>query len=165
MNENFIDYSTLVDNAMHQIVKKSLEVFAESDNHGEHHFFISFVTSYPGVVISEKLKTKYPHELTIVLQFMYEDLIINKDSFSVSLTFDYISENLHIPFAALTAFADPCVKFGLQFRQTEESRNSDGKKISTTVITNETAPEKTIDRNTNNDSNVITLDFRNKKRI
>ena len=162
MNNTFIDYSTLVDNAMHQIVKKSLEVFAESDNHGDHHFFISFVTNYPGVIISEKLKAKYPYELTIVLQFMYEDLIINEDSFNVSLSFDHVLENLHIPFASLTAFADPCVKFGLQFRQTEESRDNDGKKISTTVITNETTPEKAIEDKTNN---VITLDFRNKKRV
>ncbi len=61
MSKNLIDYSALVDNAMHLIVKRSLEIFAENDSHGEHHFFISFITKYHGVVISEKLHNKYPY--------------------------------------------------------------------------------------------------------
>ena len=43
MSKSFIDYSVLVDDAMHFIVKKSLQLFAKNDEHGDHHFFISFV--------------------------------------------------------------------------------------------------------------------------
>ena len=40
MTTNLIDYSALVDDAMHFIVKKSLQIFASSNDHGNHHFFI-----------------------------------------------------------------------------------------------------------------------------
>ncbi len=161
MSKNFIDYGNLVDNAMHVIVKQSLQIFANLEDPGEHHFFVSFVTKYPGVIISDKLKAKYPFEMTIVLQYMFNNLTINDDSFSVTLSFDNCPETLVIPFAALTAFADPSVKFGLQFRYTEGSPE-DGKKISTTVITNTKTSAK-VTKNTNN--NIISLDFRNKKHL
>ena len=169
MSDNFIDYSVLVDDAMHLIVKKSLEVFIDSEDHGDHHFFVSFVTKYPGVVLSERLKVKYPDEMTIILQYMYDDLSIDEDGFSVSLSFDHRLEKITIPFAALTAFADPSVKFGLQFRQTDDGQTVDGKKISTTVISTaakDTKPSHpTKPTKTDKTSNVITLDFRNKKRL
>ncbi len=53
--KNIIDYSALVDDAMHLIVKRSLEIFAQNNFDGDHHFFISFVTKYPGVSISESI--------------------------------------------------------------------------------------------------------------
>jgi hypothetical protein len=34
----------------------------------------------------------------------------------VTLSFNKMNERLHIPFAAVTAFADPSAKFGLQFQ-------------------------------------------------
>ena len=122
MNMGLIDYSALVDDAMHLIVKKSLRIFAQANLHGDHHFFISFITKYPGVVISEKLHNKYPYEMTIVLQHQFEKLIVSDDHFSVLLSFDNQQEKIVIPFAALTAFADPSVKFGLQFRHIDDSQ-------------------------------------------
>ncbi len=169
MNPSLIDYSVLVDDAMHFIVKKSLQLFAESDNHGEHHFFISFITKYPGVTISEKLHNKYPYEMTIVLQHQFENLEVNDDQFSVFLSFDNQKEKIIIPFAALTAFADPSVKFGLQFRHIDEPSlevNQDETlsiaidKIDTPTTTRPSKP--TSEAKT---SNVISLDFQSKKRL
>jgi hypothetical protein len=169
MSKNLIDYSALVDNAMHLIVKRSLEIFAENDSHGEHHFFISFITKYPGVVISEKLHNKYPYEMTIVLQHQFESLTVNEDHFSVLLSFDNQQEKIVIPFSALTAFADPSVKFGLQFRHVDESElesNQNNEKIDLknkiTMSPTSARPSKPA---VDSKSNVISLDFQNKKRI
>ena len=162
MSKNPIDYSLLVDDAMHLIVKKSLEIFSERKFIGDHHFFISFITKYPGVSISEKLHNKYPYEMTIVLQHQFENLIVKDDHFSVELSFDNQQEKIAIPFAALTAFADPSVKFGLQFRHIDESQHmgmpiTKEFKKNSQITTPKPVKEKT--------DNVISLDFHNKRRL
>jgi hypothetical protein len=43
-------------------------------------------------------------------------LKVKEDYFEVTLTFKKLPAPLHIPFNALTAFFDPGVQFGLQFR-------------------------------------------------
>ena len=62
------------------------------------------------------LKATHPDEMTIVLQFKFDDLAVNDDGFSVSLSFKGKRENLHVPWTAVTSFADPSVNFGLQFK-------------------------------------------------
>ncbi len=169
MSTNLIDYTLLVDSAMHLIVKKSLEIFANAKDRGEHHFFISFITKFPEVVISEKLVNKYPYEMTIVLQHQFDDLKIEDDRFSVVLSFDQQLEKIVIPFAALTAFADPSVKFGLQFRHIDEfnPKTSEQKPLTKINLENKEAfpkskPSKTLEENKDN---IISLDFQNKKRL
>jgi hypothetical protein len=164
--KNIIDYNALVDDAMHLIVKKSLEIFANNDLEGDHHFFISFVTKYPGVIISEKLHKKYPYEMTIVLQYQFENLQIDERGFSVSLSFDGKKESISIPFAALTAFADPSAKFGLQFRHADNS-NLEDDDSSNNILTESFEPKTSTTESIVSDKkkdNVIALDFRNKKR-
>ena len=116
MSEDFIDYGILIDEAMHIIVQKALERVQKKGLPGNHHFFISFLTEYPGVGLSDKLKSKYPEEMTIVIQYQYEDLFVDRTHFSITLSFDGVKESISVPFSALTSFADPSVKFGLQFR-------------------------------------------------
>ena len=65
--------------------------------------------------ISPQLKSRYPEEITIVVQHQFWDLKIARDHFSLMLSFNNIPEKLVVPFDALTAFADPSIKFGLQF--------------------------------------------------
>src|SRR5262249_61024423 len=81
----------------------------------EHHFYISFLTQAQGVILSKRLKEKYPSEMTIVLQHRFWDLIVSEDRFEVKLTFDGIPERLVVPFAAIKVFIDPSVRYGLQF--------------------------------------------------
>lgn len=121
----FIDYAKLIDEAMHIIVKKSLTKIAEEGLQNDHHFYISFLTQHEGVELSKKLKAKYPEEMTIVLQYQYEDLKVEDDKFTVSLSFGGLKEKIVIPYDALTAFADPSVKFGLQFRHMDEANIED----------------------------------------
>lgn len=129
MSEDFIDYGKLIDEAMHIIVQKALKAVANQGLKGDHHFFISFITNYPSVVLSDRLRQKYPNEMTIVLQYQYENLVVEHDAFSVTLSFDNIKENIRVPFNALTAFADPSVKFGLQFRHIGASEDDDDEEI------------------------------------
>lgn len=120
MSDDFIDYGELIDDAMHVIVKKALNRIKDTGLPGKHHFFISFLTDYPGVELADHLRSKYPDEMTIVLQHQFDDLQITDSGFSVVLSFDNMKERVSIPFDSLVAFADPSVKFGLQFRHAED---------------------------------------------
>jgi len=115
-----MDYPSMIDDAMRSVVKKCLERAAEFGLPGDHHFFVSFDTTFPGADISPQLKERFPNEMTIVLQHQFWDLDVGKRGFSVMLSFNNVPEKLVVPYAALTAFADPSVKFGLQFHQPTE---------------------------------------------
>jgi hypothetical protein len=118
--EPTIDYERLAQEAMRGIVRTVLTQAAKSGLPGEHHFYISFDTTATGVVLSKRLKDKYPHEMTIVLQHRFWDLSVSDDGFEVKLTFDGIPERLVVPFAAIRVFFDPSVRYGLQFEDASE---------------------------------------------
>ncbi len=113
--EPTIDYETLAQDAMRGLVRTVLIQAAKTGLPGEHHFYISFDTAATGVVLSKRLKEKYPQEMTIVLQHRFWDLHVQADRFEVKLTFDGIPERLVVPFAAVRVFFDPSVRYGLQF--------------------------------------------------
>ena len=119
MAYDMIDYGRLVDEAMHIIVYKVLKIIQDKGLPGNHHFFISFITKYPGVKLSKSLLNRYPREMTIVLQYQFQDLFVDQKGFTVTLSFNGIKEKIYIPFAAITTFADPSVQFGLQFREAD----------------------------------------------
>lgn len=117
MTEETIDYSYLIDNAMRGVVRDVLRAATKSGLPGDHHFYITFRTDHPNTRVSDTLKNRYPHEMTIVLQHQFWDFRVDEQKFTVTLSFGGVPEKLVIPFVALTAFADPSVKFGLQFHQ------------------------------------------------
>ena len=114
------DYTGMVDNAMRGVVRDVLRQVLAQGLVDPHHFFITFRTDHAGVTISENLRSKYPHEITIVLQHQFRELKVEQDCFRVVLSFNNIPEKLVVPYSALTGFADPSVKFGLQFHASEE---------------------------------------------
>lgn len=114
--KDVIDYGILIDEAMQAIVQKALRLVEKQGLPNDHHFYITFDTDFPGVMIPDTLMNRYPDEMTIVLQHQFWDLEVEELRFSVVLSFDNVRHSLVVPFAALTAFADPSVKFGLQFR-------------------------------------------------
>ena len=85
---------------------------------GEHHFYITFRTDHPGVVIPPRLRAQYPQEMTIVLQHQFWDLKLDPEAglISVGLSFGGVPASLVIPLDAVTGFADPHVRYGLRFR-------------------------------------------------
>ena len=113
--EGTIDYESLMQDAMRDIVRRVLLIAANDGLPGEHHFYISFDTLAPGVILSKRLRDKYAEEMTIVLQHRFWDLEVNQDRFEVKLTFDGIPERLVIPYNAIKVFFDPSIRYGLQF--------------------------------------------------
>jgi hypothetical protein len=116
-----IDYPAMIDDAMRGVVREVLRQVEKAGSlPGDHHFFITFNTNFPGVNISPQLKAKYAGEMTIVIQHQFWDLSVKPDHFMVTLSFNKRPERLVIPFAAMSAFADPSIKFGLQFHLSDD---------------------------------------------
>lgn len=118
MSVDLIRYDLLVQDALRAVVRRVLTDVARDGLPGDHHLYISFDTTSPGVRLSPRLKERYPEEMTIVLQHQFWDLIVTEAYFEVGLSFNGIPERLHIPFSGLKGFFDPSVKFGLQFEPT-----------------------------------------------
>ena len=120
MAKDFIGYQALTDAALRGVVRESLRRIEKSGLIGAHHFYLTFKTHAEGVDIPDFLKEQYPDEMTIIIQHQYWALKVKEDYFEVTLTFKKLPAPLHIPFNALTAFFDPGVQFGLQFRAESE---------------------------------------------
>jgi len=86
---------------------------------GEHHFFITFLSTAEGVKLSPRLLAQYPEEMTIILQHQFWDLVVTEDRFEVGLSFGGIPERLVVPFNSIKSFFDPSVQFGLQFEASD----------------------------------------------
>jgi uncharacterized protein len=110
-----LDYSQLVERALRRVVRDALDLAAEHGLPGRHHFYITFRTDHPGVVIDDSLRARYPSEMTVVLQHEYWGLEVGPERFAVTLSFGSQPQRLDIPYDAIRVFADPSVEFGLQF--------------------------------------------------
>jgi uncharacterized protein len=115
MAQDLFQYDKMVETALRGVARQALAIAARDGLRGEHHFYVGFRTGAPGVVLPAQLLTKFPEEMTIVLQHQFWGLEVGDAAFSVTLSFSSRSERLTIPFAAITTFADPSVDFGLQF--------------------------------------------------
>ena len=115
MAEDFLRYEEMVETALRDVVRRSLALVAERGLPGAHHFYITFRTDRPDVLIPTRLRQQYPKEMTIVVQHQFWGLEVDRETLRITLSFNNQQERLVIPFAALTAFADPSCKFGLQF--------------------------------------------------
>lgn len=115
MGQDLIRYDILAQDALRGVIRKVLNEVIKTGLPGEHHFFITFLTSAPGVRISSRLREKYPELMTIVIQHQYWDLAVTDTTFEVGLSFSDIPERLLIPFAAIRGFYDPAVNFELEF--------------------------------------------------
>lgn len=115
MPDDLMRYDQLAQNALRGVVRDALRIVERSGLPGEHHFYIAFNTTHPGVNIGERMMARYPREMTIVLQHQFWGLTVTDDRFEVELSFDNIPEKLIVPFDAVKGFLDPAVQFGLQF--------------------------------------------------
>ena len=119
-DDDILRYDRMVEQALRGVVRKAVEEVKADGLPGDHHFYITFMTDYPGVQIPDYLRDRYPGEMTIVLQYQFYDLDVDKDKMSVTLSFNNVPENLVVPLGAITIFADPAVNFALQFQPTGE---------------------------------------------
>jgi hypothetical protein len=116
MDPETIDYPAILQEALRDAVRRILEQVSEHGLPGEHHFYIAFRTEFPGVEVPRFLREQYPEEITIILQNQFWGLEVGPEDFSVLLSFGGARQRLRVPFAALTAFADPSADFGLRFQ-------------------------------------------------
>ena len=116
MSVDHIRYDLLTQQALRAVVRRVLSDVAKVGSlPGEHHFYVTFDTRAPGVRFSSRMSEQYPEEMTVVLQHQFWDLAVSDAHFEVALSFNGVSEKLHVPFEAIKGFFDPSVQFGLQF--------------------------------------------------
>ncbi|MGH6895605.1 MAG: ClpXP protease specificity-enhancing factor SspB, partial [Geminicoccaceae bacterium] len=106
MPDQSLDYGRLVERALRAVVRDALEVVARRGLPGRHQLYITFRTDHPAVVIDDGLRSRYPVEMTIVLQHEFWDLEVGPDRFALGLSFGDVPHRLEIPFEAVTVFAD-----------------------------------------------------------
>src|SRR5437588_303784 len=122
MPVDHIRYDLLTQQALRAVVRRVLSDVAKTGSlPGEHHFYVTFDTRAPGVKMSPRLREQYPEDMTIVLQHQFWDLIVTDAYFEVGLSFNGISEKLHVPLETIKGFFDPSVQFGLQFEIASEA--------------------------------------------
>jgi uncharacterized protein len=114
---DLLRYDKMVEAALRGVVREALARIASNGLPGAHHFYITFKTGFEGVELPAQLRAKHPEEMTIVLEHKFWDLEVEEDHFAVTLSFQDKPERLVVPFEAILSFADPAVKFGLQFQQ------------------------------------------------
>jgi hypothetical protein len=119
MATDHIRYDVLARDALRGVLRRVLSDAAEHGLPGEHHFFITFLSTAEGVKLSPRLLAQYPEEMTVILQHQFWDLVVTEDRFEVGLSFGGIPERLVVPFNAIKSFFDPSVQFGLQFDPSE----------------------------------------------
>lgn len=116
MAEDLIGYEQLTQEAGRSVVRAALmRAAGPSGLPGRHHFYITFRTHMPGVLIPGHVAARYPDDMTIVLEHQFWDLEVYSDRFRVIVKFGGQPHPVVIPFAAVTRFYDPHVRFGLQF--------------------------------------------------
>ncbi|MCP8893757.1 SspB family protein [Shinella daejeonensis] len=142
MAQDHIRYDILAQDALRGVIRKVLsETAATGHLPGDHHFFITFLTNAPGVRISQHLKSKYPEEMTIVIQHQFWDLKITESLFEICLSFSDTPERLVIPFNAIRGFYDPAVSFELEFDVPLQVENEQSAEITAHPATADTDEE------------------------
>ena len=108
-----IKYSQILKKNMINVLKDVLLEIEKNDLKEGHHLYITFKTNNNNVLLPKWLKSKYPKEMTIVLQHEYWNLKVLEKKFEISLSINNIKANLSIPFKSIISFADPYANFGL----------------------------------------------------
>tara|TARA_B100001057_G_scaffold406788_1_gene420311 strand:+ start:95 stop:526 length:432 start_codon:yes stop_codon:yes gene_type:complete len=108
-----LDYQKILDKNMLNVIKDILKNIKVNGLYSNNHLYITFVTNHKHVMLPKWIKQKYPEEMTIVIQYEYYDLEVNKYDFSITLSFNNIKTNLKIGYNSIISFADPSANFGL----------------------------------------------------
>lgn len=116
IEDETLRYDRMVEGALRGVVKQAVREVMAHGLPGDHHFYITFMTDYPGVRIPEYLRDRYPGEMTVVLQYQFSGLNVDDEKVEVTLSFNNQPEKLVIPLNAISIFADPSVNFALQFQ-------------------------------------------------
>lgn len=163
MEKDPLRYDQMVEEALRGVVRKALSQAAENGLPGAHHFYITFETTHPGVELSDTLKLRYPEEMTIIIQHQFWGLEVEENHFAVTLSFNDRSERIGIPFEAITAFADPAVKFGLRFEAPDDASAKGTAATATDSAPEPSKPEVLAEPATGEGAKVVALETFRKK--
>ena len=158
MSEKIFKYDMMVEEALRSVVRTALRQATTHGLPGNHHFYITFKTHYPRVEVPTYLAEKYPDEMTIVLQYQFWDLEVRENNFEVMLSFNDKRERLFIPFMAVSGFADPSVKFGLQFQISKDGTEAVGTEITIGERSNEAGDQDGEHSTKSKTGDVVSLD-------
>ena len=128
MSDDILRYDLMIEAALRDVVRETISTVGQNGLPGEHHFYITFLTNFPGVEIPDYLRKQYADEMTIVLQYQFFGLKLEDDALHVTLSFNNVKERLVVPIESITTFADPSVNFALQFQsgQSDDDDDEDG---------------------------------------
>ncbi|MDP1723646.1 MAG: ClpXP protease specificity-enhancing factor SspB [Alphaproteobacteria bacterium] len=175
MAQKLFNYEPLIEKALRGVIADTLSHVAKNNLLGEQHFYISFLTQYPGVEIPDYLAEEYPEEMTIVLQHQYFGLKVHADRFEVMLVFGSAPDKIVVPFEAITDFMDPSQRFELKFmpdlgdeiEDIEETKAKSSKSKATSKTgskkSSKVDKEDATTPTSDNGNNVVTLDAFRKK--
>ena len=127
-----INYQNILNKNMLGVFKDVLKNIRDNGLSDNNHLYITFLTNHKEVILPEWIIKNYPKEMTIVVQYEYYDIVINKNNFSITLSFNNIKTKIIIGYNAIVSFADPSANFGLilKNKNNNESINKNLKKIS-----------------------------------
>ena len=162
MADDLIRYDILVQDALRGVMKRILHEVSQTGLPGEHHFFITFDTLAPGVRISNRLRERYPEQMTIVMQFQFWDLKVSDHGFEIGLSFNDIAEKLVVPFSSVRGFYDPSVNFELEFDAPAIVEVAEPVTLETKPV--DATPLVALEKPADGSAQVVSLDsFRQKK--
>ena len=114
------DYTPFLQEAFLKTTHDILQDVAKNGLTDDAYYMITFET--PEATIPQFMRPQYPEEMTIILQNQFDNLVVEKDKFSVDLSFGGVASTVVIPFHTLKAFVDPNAQFGLNFIPTKTSK-------------------------------------------
>jgi hypothetical protein len=129
MATDHIRYDILARDALRGVLRRVLADVAEHGLPGEHHFFITFLSTAEGVKLSPRLLAQYPQEMTVILQHQFWDLTVTEDRFEVGLSFGGIPERLVVPFNSIKSFLDPSAPFSMDFEPSDDVAEAEATKL------------------------------------
>jgi hypothetical protein len=145
MATDHIRYDVLARDALRGVLRRVLTDAAEHGLPGEHHFFITFISTADGVKLSPRLLAQYPEEMTVILQHQFWDLVVTEDRFEVGLSFGGIPERLVVPFSSIKSFFDPSVQFGLQFEPNDAAAEAPAPNVPASAPASSSAPAAPVE--------------------
>ena len=140
-----INYQKILNKNLLNVFIDILKNIESNGLDGINHLYITFKTDNSKNTIPNWLLLKYPDEMTIVIQYEYYHLSVNKSFFNIGLSFNNIKTDLKISFDSIISFADPSANFGLNYKLNNSNKKKEKNK------------KKILKKNIkeNNNSNVI----------
>ena len=119
-----INYQNILNKNMIEVLKDVLRNIRDNGLSDNNHLYITFITNHKEVLLPKWIRKKYPKEMTIIIQYEYYNISINKNNFSITLSFNNIKSEIIVGYSAIISFADPSANFGLILKKYHNNESS-----------------------------------------